>query len=72
MRMFTCFYAACLWLFVGEGLYALFEGWWPWQRPFWDSTWTGGFLIAVLAAAIITPAAVAFDEKLNKQFEKSS
>jgi hypothetical protein len=50
------FYLLFLWLLCGCGLYGLFRSWWPWTGPFWDSVWTGGLLIAVLAAIIVEPA----------------
>jgi hypothetical protein len=49
-------YLIILWMLCGTALYDLFRDWWPWQRPFWDSAWTGGLLIALLAALIVEPA----------------
>jgi hypothetical protein len=49
-------YVVFLWFLCGCALYALFRSWWPYTRSFWDSTWTGGLVIAVLAALIVEPA----------------
>ena len=49
-------YIVFLWMLCGVALYSLFGAWWPWERPFWDSTWTGGLLIAIIAAVIVEPA----------------
>jgi hypothetical protein len=53
------FYILFLWVLCGEALYTLFESWWPWQRVFWEGIWTGGLVIALLAALIVYPAAEA-------------
>jgi hypothetical protein len=62
----TDFYVICLWLLSAEALDALFEAWWPWQRAFWGGTWTGGLVIALLAALIVTPAAAALETKWGR------
>ncbi len=62
----TDFYVVCLWLLSGEALYTLFEAWWPWQHAFWEGTWTGGLIIALLAALFVTPAAAALEGKSGR------
>lgn len=62
----TDFYVICLWLLSGEALSALFEAWWPAQRAFWEATWTGGIVIALLAALMVIPAAAALETKWGR------
>ncbi len=49
-------YELLLWVLCGVALDSLFESWWPWQRAFWSSAWTGGLVIAVLALIVVAPA----------------
>jgi hypothetical protein len=62
----TEFYVVCLWLLSGEALYSLFAAWWPAQRAFWEGTWTGGLVVAFLAALIVIPAAAALETKWGR------
>ena len=65
-KYLTHSYVIILWFLCGEALDALFEAWWPSHWMFWSSAWTGGLVIALLAAVIISPAAVALEAKQRK------
>jgi hypothetical protein len=65
-KYLTHSYVIVLWFLCGEALDTMFEAWWPTQRGFWSSAWTGGLVIALLAAVIISPAAVALEAKQRK------
>jgi hypothetical protein len=67
----TDLYVVCLWLLLGEALNALFESWWPSQHSFWEGTWTGGLVVAVLAALIVTPAAAALETRWGRVSDQS-
>jgi len=68
----TDFYVLFLWLLCGVALDSLFQAWWPWQRVFWSGVWTGGLLIALLAAVVVRPAATALEFMWGRLSEKSN
>lgn len=65
-------YVCFLWLLCGCALYSLFRSWWPWTRAFWDGTWTGGLVIALLAGAIVQPVEHAFRVGMYREDEPTN
>ncbi len=65
-------YVIALWYLCGVALDAMFEAWWPSQSAFWSGLWTGGLLIAVLAAIVISPAATALELLWGNLSDKSN